>query len=350
MTGGSEARAAELTLDSHVRLRAAVLGRSGEEISDETIETARAELGYVARSQDLVGLVRSWIDSDEFVYRWPQNPTFERVQGTHRWSGVDAEPPPLIHLHVPKTAGTSLNARLLEHFDPVDVCVQQPLRSFLSLPLARLMSLRLITGHYGRLAVDLVRHRDPIVFSMVRDPFEYYPSLWRYLRKVEGLDPELSLHDWLAKRAVTDRQCKALAFDPRDAPGFSATDEGLIRIVDDAPLDDQVQAVLDSLTLVAPSEHVAELYAGICEVAGLERLGETVDAFPRLNTTEVQPIGELERELIATKSPLDRWLYEEVVRRWAARSRGSSPATPTDRPGGGPSPTQDGLTSGPAPS
>ena len=153
--------APELTLDNLVRMRAAIIGRPPEADDEQTLGVARDELAYVASTDDLAGVVRSWIASDEFVYRWSGNTTFERVQGGEAWSAVDLGPRPLVHLHVPKTAGTSLNAVLQGHFDPLEVFVQRPLREFLAIPIARIMSLRLITGHFGVLPADLVRHRRP---------------------------------------------------------------------------------------------------------------------------------------------------------------------------------------------
>ena len=122
---------------------------------------------------------------------------------------------------------------------------------------------------------------------------------------------------------MPDRQAHALVFDPRDAPGFAPSGEGRTKIVGDLPLKDQAESALDALTLVAPSDDVAELYREICEVAGLEASSEP---FPRLNTTEAEPLNDHERELIAQKAPVDRWLYEEVVRRWTER-RGATDRT-----------------------
>ena len=155
---------------------------------------------------------------------------------------------------------------------------------------------------------------------MVRDPFDYYPSLWRFLRKVEAIDPSIELRDWLDTRAMTDRQSHAIAYDPRDAPGFIPSGEGRTRMVGDTPLRDQAEAVLDQLTLVAPSDDVAGMYAEICAVAGLE---PTTDAFPRLNTTDAEPLGDDEHEIIERKSTVDRWLFAEVERRWADRPKGA---------------------------
>jgi hypothetical protein len=313
-----------LTAESLLQLRAAFLGDPGLVHDARAALEAESERAYIVRSGDLVGVVRSWAASDEFLDRWPSNEMFERIQGADAWAAVDLGPRPLVHLHVPKTAGTSLNAVLTGHFDPLEVFVQRPLRSFLSIPLARIMSLRLITGHFGMLPADLVRHRDPIVFSMVRDPYDYYPSLWRFLRKVDALDPAIPLAEWLSGRqAMPDRQAHALVFDPRNAPGFAPSGEGRTKIVGDLPLRDQAEGIIDGLTLVAPSDDVAELYREICVVAGLEASAE---AFPRLNTTEPEPLDDRERELIEQKAPVDRWLYDEVVRRWARRT-----TSPVDR-------------------
>ena len=312
----------ELRPEAFLRMRAALLGRDAAAEDESTLAVVQDELRYIASSGDLVGVVRAWIGSDEFLHRWGTNTTFERVQGREAWSAVDHGPRPLVHLHVPKTAGTSLNAVLQAHFDPLEIFVQRPLQEFLAIPLARILSLRLVTGHFGLLPADLLRHRDPIVFSMVRDPFDYYPSLWRFLRKVEALDPAIELREWLETRAMTDRQAHAIAFDPRDAPGFVPSGEGRTRIVGELSLREQAEVALDQLTVVAPSDAVADLYVEICARAGLEPMS---GAFPRLNTTEAEPLTDDEREMIERRSTVDRWLFAEIERRWAERPQ----ATPT---------------------
>jgi hypothetical protein len=99
------------------------------------------------------------------------------------------------------TAGTSLNAALRVHVDPSASFVQRSPRE----------SLRLITRRFERLPVDLFRHRDPIVFSMVRDPDDYDPSLWRYLREMELLGPSFSFRDWLVSPiSLPNRQAHAI--------------------------------------------------------------------------------------------------------------------------------------------
>jgi hypothetical protein len=304
-----------ITRDALLRLRSCILGREAEPL-DDMLDAVGTELAYIDRSADLVGVVRSWIDSDEFAYRWPANEAFERVRGDRAWAALDPDVRPLVHVHVPKTGGTSLNTVLLGHFDPVEVFVQGPLRDFLSIPLARLLSLRLITGHFGLLPVDLLRHRRPLAFSLVRDPYEFYPSLWRYMRKVGDIDPGLSLLDWLRlPDTIPDNQSHALAFEPTADIGFSATGEGTRLFHGAAPSLERLSTALERLDLVAPSTDVAGLYDEICATAGLEP--RAVGAFPRLNTTEPEPLSDDERELVDAKSPTDQWLYAEICRSWA---------------------------------
>ncbi len=83
---------------------------------------------------------------------------------------IDGSTRPLIHIHFPKTAGTTLNRVIASHLPPLGSFWQRSLAELPALPLARLKSFRFIAGHYGFTAADLLAFRNPIVFSMAHEP------------------------------------------------------------------------------------------------------------------------------------------------------------------------------------
>ena len=69
-----------------------------------------------------------------------------------------------------------------------------------------------------------------------------------------------------------------------------------------------------TLDLAAPSERVADLYRRI--VRECELPDAPVAEFPRLNTTDPEPISDEARELIDAITPLDRRFHELCIERW----------------------------------
>ena len=317
--------AAQLT-----RLRHAVLGRGPHEHGDAAAETAQseAELRHAGASPNaLVEVVLSWTASEEFGYRWPLNPMFRAVQGVDRLDRADPAARPIAHVHIPKTAGTSLNAAISSHFGPNEAIHSRPFDQLLTMPLARLMSVRFLAGHHGFTGADLLRHRNPLVVSMARDPEDMYPSLWRYHTRLGLLPDGMSLERWLRERAKPNLQSRQFLLhvldgnrgDPRDAdPVDARRSEGMIA--------DFLPHALERIHLLAPTEHAAELYLEIHRTVDLP--GPPIE-FPRLNTTEPAPISDEARALIRERSRVDRVFYESAVRRWSARCAPSSDAAPS---------------------
>jgi len=307
--------AAQLT-----RLRHAVLGRGLDDAGDAAAEhrQSEAELRHAGVSPNaLVEVVMSWTASDEFVYRWPHNPMFRSFQGVQQLDALDPSIRPVAHVHIPKTAGTSLNVAISSHLAPNEAVHSRPIEQLLTMPVARLLGLRFLAGHHGFTGADLLRHRNPLVVSMAREPVDMYASMWRYHTKLGLLPPGMPLERWLRERAKPNIQTRQFLLhlldgnrgDPRDHDPVDARRT-------EAMIADALPVALERLHLLAPTEHAAALYLEIHRTVQLP--GPPIE-FPRLNTTVPAPISTEATELIHGISRVDRRFYEAAVRRWAAR-------------------------------
>ena len=224
------------TLDATqlTRLRHAVLGRGPDEAGDADAEhqLSEAELRHAGVSPNaLVEVVMSWVGSDEFAYRWPLNPMFRALQGVEHLDALDPTMRPVAHVHIPKTAGTSLNVAISSHLGPNEAVHSRPIEQLLTMPVARLLGLRFLAGHHGFTGADLLRHRNPLVVSMAREPVDMYASMWRYHTKLGLLPPGMSLEQWLRERAKPNIQSRQFLLhlldgnrgDPRDHDPVDAT-------------------------------------------------------------------------------------------------------------------------------
>lgn len=306
------------------RFRLEFLGRSPSDaaIDDEKqLEQSRAEIEFLESSGRFTHLVASWIASDEFKYQWTRNPFFEPVLGLDDLEQMNRSVRPLIHIHIPKTAGTTLNTAIASHLPPLSSFSQQSLGELLALPLARLLSFRFISGHYGFTAADLLAFRNPIVFSMARDPLELYPSNWRYYRREQIISESLSLEEWLATTAdLRNVQTRMLTVDMSETGPTQFDGHGWI--INSANSDENLQRMLqpavDRLDYLAPSENVEDLYRLLHAKAGLP--GEPLETVPSLNTTKREEISSEAAEMILEMSQVDSELYRLAQSRWATDS------------------------------
>ncbi len=321
----SFARASEgaLTASMVGDLRDLVLGRTpmnGSATTDVTDPAAAEELAYITRSEDLSGIVRSWIESDEFFEMWSRNETFRRVQGFEQLSTGATEERLLVHIHIPKTAGTSLNKAIEAHLPFGTSFAQRTPAELLAMPIGRLASARFIAGHFGFTIIELLRFRDPYIVTMARDPHEQIPSMWRFLRREGRIPDDLRFEDWI-KHATEgpgrNPQTRALV---RMMQMSGVTDSTRGWIFPPIETDEMLAEALDrrfgEVDLAAPSERVADLYRRIVRDCALP--GEPAAEFPHLNTTDRAPISDEGRELIDSVTQLDRRFYELCTERWEA--------------------------------
>lgn len=109
-------------------------------------------------------------------------------------------------LHVPKTAGRTLEA-ILERYYPADVTydvygeIPQAIARLRSLPIRAKRRLRLVKGHYGFGLHECLPQ--PVTYiTFLRDPIERIISHYYYVRR----DPTHPLHETLRARDMTLRE------------------------------------------------------------------------------------------------------------------------------------------------
>lgn len=101
-----------------------------------------------------------------------------------------AQPPPIVFLHIPKTAGQTVHNELVRAVGEGDV---SPVRLHTQAPTAEEQlpsGYRLYSGHIDWTALDQIA-KPRFVFSILRDPRERIASFYFYLLKeANALDPE----------------------------------------------------------------------------------------------------------------------------------------------------------------
>ncbi|MGH2537158.1 MAG: sulfotransferase family 2 domain-containing protein [Candidatus Promineifilaceae bacterium] len=106
--------------------------------------------------------------------------------------------PTLIFLHIPKAAGTTLQAILARHFSPdriyaMSTDAEESVKAFIELPADRRAHFRLVMGH---MSFGLHRNipRPATYITLLRDPLERTLSYYNYVRTT----PRHALHRHIA--------------------------------------------------------------------------------------------------------------------------------------------------------
>ena len=283
------------------------------------------------KTRDLVPLLQTWAASPEFGQTWNRNDLFDTFQGIE--SLIEApQVRTLIHVHIPKTAGISLAETLKDQlYDPANPAVQvlcsEPMDHLFRLPLAQLLQLRFISGHFGMTMANLLAPRNPFVFTIVREPVSMYASWWRY-HASKGL-VSLGFDEWLEDPGTPDNiQAIYLAYDLlRDGwrvPAWpvDVVPDWIPRLDVTLPaahidLDQEAKSALARMDLVAPLEKIDELYTRLGTIDGIDL--DTSIPLPRLNATTMQPVSNHARSVIEAKTSLDAELYETCCTSWDAQ-------------------------------
>jgi hypothetical protein len=112
-------------------------------------------------------------------------------------------------LHIPKTAGTSLNHLLAARFRPDQVCPVHLWSQLLELPREKLDEYRLFHGHFYYYLRDYLQ-RPLVTFTFLRDPFERSLSHYEHVLR----DPAHYFH----AKAKAQGSLKAFLADPETRP------------------------------------------------------------------------------------------------------------------------------------
>lgn len=259
--------------------------------------------------------------------------------------------PVLYHLHIPKTAGTTLYALLEARFSPEKVCpVYVSSQDIMRMPRERFAAFDLVGGHWEfgyHLPAIMGRPVRPV--TMLREPRAVVLSLYKQVMQ-EPLDPvrkyvdancptlEAFLFDKLMSNYVSDTQTRFLAIAER-----KFRPETIDRIRAAAP--DQVQPIVRETNMsVLPASAYEMLHRGRsrlaeCEVVGLvERFNESfaqicfVLGWPssvptghknvsRIKLDEQLPSHLLKR--LDELTSLDQILYQEALERFERETAAS---------------------------
>jgi hypothetical protein len=207
--GGSRLiRSGSLGSDDWTRFRNAFLGR--EAPVEKYDPEAGREFSYLSETGDLVGLVRSWIESPEFVKRLPTNDLFSNL--TH--AGKRHETETLLHLHVPKTGGTTVNLCLREAFLDGESIIHPSLEYLSSFPLAYIGRVPFIASHFAALLIPLrAAFSQSFTFCILRNPIDAVPSYFHYSQQIGRLPAELQFEAFLDDARYWNYQAQTLTQD-----------------------------------------------------------------------------------------------------------------------------------------
>ena len=238
----------------------------------------------------------------------------EAARGFH-WSEAC-----LVHLHIPRTGGTSLRQsitrHLLQRYPPSQIflldcgpeydCANGSLSEFEALSDEERARIRFIGGHVPPKMVSLVPH--PVTFTILRDPVEHAISQYWFCyhdrtSKAHEAARTLSIYDFVKKGWAGTRNGQALylsgAFFTREA----LSEEQLLQAARES---------LSRITYACTLEGASDLLSDICVVAGVNRYED----LPRLHQgRRLRDATPEELALIADSNRVDRELYESVRRR-----------------------------------
>ena len=243
---------------------------------------------------------------------------------------------PVYFLHIPKTAGVSINAMLAGAFRHDEICPVGHWDDIARIPADQVVKYRVFTGHYSAYLSRFLGKKLN-VFTFFRDPLERTLSLYGYIRQskthpINEAARTRTLREFILDPATRSRvlnfqaRCIAdLGFDPREiAQGF--TDRDPTRYEFQVHFDDQSASVsssairdaalraLNSFFFVGRTENLNEASQTLSDLMGVR-----FNSPGRQNVTEERiSREELDAETLAAiheATIIDREIYEMVKSR-----------------------------------
>jgi len=236
-----------------------------------------------------------------------------------------------IHIHLPRTAGTTIRNLLVPKFleqcfpdqvylidiGPEYGCLHGSFEQFKTLPLSTREKIRFVAGHVDMSILEYVPN--PYAFTIMRDPVEralsdywycYHASENPAYLNARTLSPIAFIEGgWSQTRNGQARYLSGVVFDP-DA------------VVSDDEMIERSKKALLRIDYVGLYEHLAEACNELCAIANLSPLG-TIDL--HLNSaTRKLAVTAPELAAIRACNPVDQILYDIARHRWYEKAPPSS--------------------------
>jgi len=237
---------------------------------------------------------------------WNRNDLFDAFQEIESLIEAPQERT-LINVHIPKTAGISLAETLKDQLcNPTNPAVQvlcsESMDHLFQLPLAQLLQLCFISGHFGMTMANLLSPRNPCIFTAVRKPISMYALLWRHHASIGLIS--LGFDEWFGDPGTPDNiQAIYLAYDflrhgwrvpawpvdvvPDWIPRFDATLHAA-----HIDLDQEAKSALTRMDLAAPLVEIDVLNMRLRTIDGIDQTHQY-----RYRASTPQPCGRSQTTL-----------------------------------------------------
>lgn len=286
---------------------------------------------------DRAALYRALLDCPEYLDRRRQ----EIADAASPF--MQAKRPAVVFMHIPKTAGTSLHARLAAKFPAPLVCPERFDRLH-AYSLAELNRYRLFSGHFAYPVTRWIPARKRIAVTLLREPVARVVSAYRFLRAhkpayferhgfgLTRLAHELDPHAFFADERVRqspwfDNVAVRMLLGFTDGRRWERLGAAKRAAALRLPADERAVAAaamrtLEEFAAVGITERFDAFAARVGEAVGLDLgedgarkqvLSDLVNEDPNL---EPVPEVELAPDLLALIEPLvrvDRRLYERIA-------------------------------------
>lgn len=232
----------------------------------------------------------------------------------------------IVHVHVPRTGGTTLRhlllPRLLERMSPSEIylidigpeygCRTGSIADLTALPAHQRARLRFVCGHVAPAIAELV-HR-PLLATVLRDPVERALSDYWYCFHEPGNPAHPRAHERSALDFVAAGFGQARNGHARYLSGVAFTGDQ----VDDEELFARAKRALDRMGYVGIFEQLHDVVDDFYALAALGRPDEVprLHAAPRSHDT-----SDADRRTIAAHNWVDSALYAIGLGRWLAGHR-----------------------------
>jgi len=255
---------------------------------------------------------------------------------------VPPAPEILIHFHLPKTGGTTLNIVLRGNFPGPSRFIAQTgvahshlwtedieaLRAkFDALTPAERVAVRCVTAAHIPMGIHRIFDRPAKYITVLRDPVDRVVSHYYFVHEYDKAKPipeSMSLDEWLEARidlGPYDFQVRMLSGAPElDAMRTEAREPIALTPVEDRHLEMAKRNIEELFVAAAPLDDFTALVLLLRRIYGWNWAKVL---FEEINTTKARPtlaqVPEATRRRIEELNPYDRKLYEWVALRFRAQ-------------------------------